>query len=337
MRRSAGVGLLAIAVGVGSAQPPMREVAPPPRPVAERPPVNLLDARKAWGRDTAVRKADGYKPDGRPNVPPEHLFRIVRYPSPAGDLAAYLSVAPSLGKHPAVVWAHGGTGGINGGVFWSHPTPADDQSAAAFRLAGCVLLVPSWRGENDNPGRYELFYGEVDDLLAAVEYARRLPQVDPDRVYLAGHDTGGTLVLLAAATGCDRFRAGFAFGGSADLRPVVAAGGLPLPFDPTDPDEVRLRSAVHFGAGVARPTFYFEGTATGDGKARVADARRMEAAARAVGAPLSVTPVPWADHYTLLHPLTRAVAKKIVADAGSTCRIRFTAADLAQPRKRTTR
>ncbi len=54
-------------------------------------------------------------------------------------------------------------------------------------------------GENDNPGQFELFYGEVDDAVAAIDYLRSVPYVDPSRIYLAGHSTGGSITLYPPA------------------------------------------------------------------------------------------------------------------------------------------
>lgn len=43
------------------------------------------------------------------------------------------------------------------------------------------------------------------------------PYVDPNRIYLGGHSTGGTLALMTAEAS-DRFRAVFAFGPVSDVR-----------------------------------------------------------------------------------------------------------------------
>src|SRR5207247_1321869 len=130
---------------------------------------------------------------------------------PAGNLVAYLTDDPRDGRrHPAVVWAHGGFGGIGADEV------AADGYLDTFAKAGLVVMVPSWRGENDNPGKFELFYGEVDDALAAVEYVSRLPYVDPARVYLVGHSSGGTVTLLAAES-TDRLRAAFSLAGAPDM------------------------------------------------------------------------------------------------------------------------
>jgi poly(3-hydroxybutyrate) depolymerase len=72
-------------------------------------------------------------------------------------------------------------------------------------------LFPALRGGNDNPGTEETFLGEVDDVIAAADYLARQKSVDPRRIYLGGHSTGGALALLVAES-TDRFRAVFAFG-----------------------------------------------------------------------------------------------------------------------------
>ena len=60
-----------------------------------------------------------------------------------------------------------------------------------------------------------------DDLTPDAErsmadYLAGQPYVDPERVYLGGHSTGGTLVMLVAASS-DRSRAMFSFGPVEDV------------------------------------------------------------------------------------------------------------------------
>src|SRR5213078_4101010 len=120
---------------------------------------------------------------------------------------------------------------------WRDAGGLGDQSASAYRKAGLVMMFPALRGGNDNPGAREGFLGEVDDVLAAEAFLRKQDYVDPRRIYLGGHSTGGTLVLLAAECS-DRFRAVFSFGPVDDV-----AGYEPqyLPFDTSNPREVELR------------------------------------------------------------------------------------------------
>ena len=110
--------------------------------------------------------------DGPPDQPPSGIFRLIHYSSPAGKLAAYLTPPPGNPqfKRPAIIWLKGGWGGI-GRFLWE---AEEGQNPTAFREAGFVVMCPSFRGENDNPGKIEAFYGEVDDVLAAYDYLAQL-------------------------------------------------------------------------------------------------------------------------------------------------------------------
>lgn len=285
---------------------------------------DLLTARKGFQTKLVPSK---YQADGPADVPPAALLQVIRYRAPAGDLVAYVTPDPKDGKkRPAVLWAHGGFGGI-GEFLYGPADPANDQTGRAFREAGCVIMYPSWRGENDNPGRFEMFLGEVDDLLAARDHLAALPYVDATRIYLAGHSTGGTMVLLAACA-TDKFRAAFSFGGAPDIGRVVSDGeGYGnTPFDFKSAVEARLRSAIHFAGAIKRPTFYFEGEKSSYND----DAARMEKAAAQAGAPFKAFMVKGGDHFTILDPLTRLLAAKILADAGPACAIAVTAQEIAK-------
>ncbi len=286
--------------------------------------VPLEEARRghvtAW--TTPEPTADERQPAEAP--PADGPFQLIRYPAPLGTNAAYVTPDPGDGKrHTAVVWAKGGFGGI-GDFFWKPAPVRDDQSARAFREAGLVLLCPSWRGENDNPGRFESFYGEVDDLLAAVRHAKSLPYVDPERVYLAGHSTGGTLVLLAAVASGE-FRAAFSFGGAPDMASVMedGEGYGNAPYPPENTTENELRSAIRFTPFITRPTFYFEGERSSYGT----DARRMARLAKRRKVPFEAFELP-GDHFSILAPVTKLVAEKMAADTGPVSTISFNQREL---------
>src|SRR5207253_7881805 len=62
------------------------------------------------------------------------------------------------------------------GIWKALPADFDQTSRAAnaFRRAGLVLMFPTLRGGNDNPGLKEGFFGEVDDVLAGAEYLAKI-------------------------------------------------------------------------------------------------------------------------------------------------------------------
>jgi len=268
-----------------------------------------------------------FKPDGQPAEPPQGVLKLVRYPAKDGNMAAYVTPDPRDGaRHPAVIWLVGGYGGIGGpkeNLFWSAQPRSNDQSGAAFRKAGIVTMMPSFRGENDNPGQYEMFYGEVDDIESARAWLAAQPYVDPQRIYLVGHSTGGTRALLASELN-SHFRAVFSLGGVPDLKMRVEAGDMPVavPFDQTQPDEFRLRSPMTFITSIRSPTFYFEGEQNyWDGFDEVQQVANNHAI------PFHVFEIAGGDHFTIVAPVTEAIAQKILADSGEISNIAFDKAD----------
>src|SRR5262245_50974591 len=113
-------------------------------------PVPLMQARA--GFTTNITNPQTIT-DGPAPPPPPEKFKLVRYPSPAGQLAAYLTPDTKDGqRRPAVVWAHPDFGGIGDNEL------ADEGAPMKFAKAGFVVMCPSWRAENDNPGRFEMFF-----------------------------------------------------------------------------------------------------------------------------------------------------------------------------------
>jgi pimeloyl-ACP methyl ester carboxylesterase len=148
---------------------------------------------------------DGQRDATAAPEPPAGDLEKVYYDAPLGKNVAYVTPVKPGPRRPAIVWLIGGFGFGISEEMWT-PGPRDnDQSAMAFRKAGIAELYPALRGANQNPGHHECFLGEVDDVLAAAEFLAQRPDVDPRRIYLGGHSTGGTLALLAAAS-TTRFR-----------------------------------------------------------------------------------------------------------------------------------
>lgn len=233
--------------------------------------------------------------------PPQELFAIVRYPTALGNMSAYLSQpADPAKRHPAILWLTGGfpVGGI-GNNAWEPTSPSNDQSAKVYRLAGLVMMYPALRGAAGNPGHQEGFLGEVDDVLSALAYLKKQPFVDPDRIYLGGHSTGGTLALLAAAASKE-FRAVFAFGPVADPAEYGAGRQLHKP----GPRENRLRAPIHFLDSIQSPTYVIEGS---DGNLDSLEALRQKSRNKN----LHFIPVQGADHFNVLAPVNQLIARRI--------------------------
>ncbi|MDB5321446.1 MAG: Alpha/beta hydrolase family protein [Phycisphaerales bacterium] len=272
--------------------------------------LSLLEARR--GFQTKLVSRDGA--DEPVAQPPANQFRIVKYPSSVGALPAYLSAAPADGrKHPAIIWITGGDCNSIGDV-WSPAPPENDQTASAFRQAGIIMMYPSLRGGNGGPGKREGFFGEVDDVIAAAEFLASQPSVDPQRIYLGGHSTGGTLVMLVAAAS-PRFRAVFSFG------PVDDVGGYGseyLPFDASNPREVELRSPGRWVNSIQSPTFVFEGAQP---RSNIESLRTLEQASQ--NPRVHFAGVQGASHFSILQPVTRLIAGKIIADTGAELNIAF--------------
>lgn len=124
-------------------------------------------------------------------------------------------------KRPAILWAHGGEG----------LDPSDLRVVEPFLSYGWIVMLPSWRGENWNPGYYEMCFGEIDDAVAAVDYLYNRPDVDKDYIFAAGHSIGGTIALLLAEN-TDKLRKVAACGALTNMaRPERASqspGSLPV-------------------------------------------------------------------------------------------------------------
>jgi len=284
-------------------EPPARD----PWSTSDTVPEGTLVAARAKFRTTII---GAQQPGPPPDAPPAEL-RLIKYDAPPGKLAAYLTPDPGDNrKHPAIVWIAGGDTNSIGDV-WSPADPSNDQTARQYRDAGIVTMYPSQRGGNDNPGRREGFDGEVEDVLAAAKFLSQQAYVDPKQIYLGGHSTGGTLVLLvAAAAPKDLFRAVIAFG------PVHDASdyGIPnqfCPFDMTNRTELELRAPRRWNDTIATPTFVLEGT----GRGNIESLRLMKTASK--NPMLTFIEVPGQSHFSVLSRINRFIASHIVGEWSS--------------------
>ena len=128
--------------------------------------------------------------------------------------------------------AEGGAGPA--GVVICHPHPQfggsmDNNVVEALEDAlaagGMATLAFNFRGVGGSGGGYDQMRGEVDDVVAALTYLAKRPEVDPGRIGLAGYSFGGLMAMLAAARLEEAFTAsgGFRPGPVALVSPMSAA------------------------------------------------------------------------------------------------------------------
>jgi dienelactone hydrolase len=128
----------------------------------------------------------------------------VVFPSDGRQLHGFLWKPDGPGPFPAIVWNHG-----------SEKLPGSQPALAKFYTAhSYVFFVPHRRGQGRSPGDYiqdqvakapphdrarrmvDLQRDEVDDVVAALNYLKSRPFVDPSRIAVSGCSYGGIQTLL---------------------------------------------------------------------------------------------------------------------------------------------
>ena len=266
----------------------------------------LREARSAFTTTVSVAASGSPLPE-----PPPQLFVRSDYRNPQDrTLAAFVTPDPGDGqKHPAIIWVTGGDSNTLDD-FWTEGSPDNDQSASAYRKAGLVMMFPTLRGGNTDTGGKEFFYGEVDDLLAAADHLAGLPYVDAQYIYLGGHSTGGTLVLLTAEASA-RFKAVFAFGAVSRMNRYPAS--LVPDSILENSSENRVRSPIHWLEGISTPTWLIEG-AEDPGNHEELD----EICTHTRNPAVHCIPVPGFNHFSVLGKVSRVIAARLsVANTGT--------------------
>ncbi|MFZ6730394.1 alpha/beta hydrolase family protein [Undibacterium sp. Ji42W] len=279
-------------------------------------PASFATFRKQFKTQVSY-EADDRSPVGTSS---DNVFQSVRYQSAVGPMAAMLTSDPNDGKkHPAIIWITGGDSNSIDGTTLSQPKPrSNDQSAAAYRKAGIVMMFPTLRGGNDNPGKHEAHFGEIDDVLAAADYLAQQPWVDPARIYLGGHSTGGTLVLMTAEAS-KRFRAVFSFGPVANLRDYGKM--IPVNFNKISFAEQVSRAPYYWLPSVQSPLFIIEGV---DGNINSLELMRSKSS----NPYIKFLSVKGASHFTILAPGNELIARKILLDDGAVSNLKFTESEM---------
>lgn len=255
---------------------------------ASRPDRSLRELRASFKTDLRVTGPAPHKGEA-PDLP-----GAWNYPS-SGELSlqASLQFPEGDGPFPAVVYCHGGFS----------LDRQDIRHTEALLKAGFAVYAPTWRGENGNPGAYELCYGEAADCVAAMEYLARREDIDPESIFLAGHSLGAINAMLAAELS-SRPRGAVAIGGMLDMYSLHVWQPKKfldeIPFDTTDEQEDLLRSPAKFLADLTCPLRVVYGDdefepAREQGKA-------LAAAAAKLGKQVEYVELKGANHSTSLQP-----------------------------------
>ena len=226
-------------------------------------------------------------------------LRIYR---PAGSHAA-----ASL---PCVLVAPAGTNLLSGSEIGALDDEAYHFEALPYAKAGMMVVMYSLdgniaEGDEEDPDKARAAYLSFRAAQAglvngrnALEFARaRLPEVDPARIYAAGHSSAGSLSLLLGEheprlAGC------IAYAPGTDLESWFA-DTIANPFSGFSYPGLRefsKKSSPKTHAGqLAIPLFLFH--AAGDETVPVGDSRDFHAALKARGADVTYLEVPGGDHY----------------------------------------
>ena len=167
----------------------------------------------------------------------------VVYATTPGELHGFLYRPPGRAPFPAVIFEHG-----------SEQEPGDMLDEAQFFVPhGFVLFAPHRRGQGHSAKAAEylneawifggkspellvdLLDAQVDDVAAAVAYVRHLPDVDANRVALAGCSFGGIETLLAAER-------------NLGLRAAIDFEGAAIMWAKTPPLQERMKRAARAAA-----------------------------------------------------------------------------------------
>jgi dienelactone hydrolase/predicted lactoylglutathione lyase len=187
---------------------------------------------------------------------------------------------------PALVLLHG-----FGRNAWTERHLAELAAASGYKVL--VLALRGWLGSE---GDSDQGLRQPDDVVAAIDWLRRLPSVDPGRIGLIGASMGGQVALLAAARR-PAIRCVAALFPPTDLEQWYLANPHMQPYldDLDNAAGLRARSPVHHVDEIEAPVLLMHGDA--DENVPLEQSLRMTETLRAAGKEAELLIVSGASHF----------------------------------------
>jgi alpha/beta superfamily hydrolase len=301
----ASVAVLAVVLGVAAASCVKTAPNVPETTASPVPSTPYLARRHA--HDTSLR-VRGPSPGKYAEYRPPSAVAAVTYPSGELSLSAWYATplgAGSSSRAPALVYFHGDF------AFG----PDDFEAVRPYVDAGFVVMTPMLRGENGNPGDFELLWGEIDDARAAIEWIAAQPVVDRNRIYAFGHSIGGGVAAMLSLYPTLPLRISGSCGGIYMPQTFARWAASPqngelVRFDAEDPDETELRVLGPNLAWMVHRHIAYVGDAD---PWFVDNAAALERSAWALGKPFERVMVT-GDHMASLQPALEAFLQVAQAD-----------------------
>lgn len=196
---------------------------------------------------------------------PDALAKLVVDPQPVQLTAAdgfktrgqlFLPIIPRK-KQPAVIFLHGGPQTqqqlLGWWFHWRVHNHLDYALIQYLTSRGYVVMSLNYRSGagygldfREAPEHGTSGASEYKDVLAAAEYLRNRPDIDPARIALWGFSWGGYLTALGLARNSDLFAAGVVFYGPYDWVRMWSGAAIPVTSNEVEKQRIRelaLRSS----------------------------------------------------------------------------------------------